>query len=99
MEHYDDQNRLHCYVENTQGPCEDEQAFVQPEGIDENGLLKNPICDKFGIRQLIRFKKCYNGSKWDPTTRKCKKTYKRNKPCGRHTNLVQCLRRQGNRRG
>ena len=87
MEHYDDQNRLHCYEENTQGPCEDEQIFNQPDEEDENGVLKDPACStEFEIKGIFGkngFRTCPKGKRYDRITRKCKKTHihRRNKPC------------------
>ena len=38
MEHYDKKGSLHCYEENSQGPCEAGKVFVQPDEEDENGV-------------------------------------------------------------
>ena len=96
MEHYDDQNRLHCYEENSQGPCEDREIFIQPDEEDENGVLKDPVCSTdFEIKGGVIFQShCPKGTRYDRMTRKCKKTrtHHRNKPCGRHKNLQECLR-------
>ena len=42
MEHYDNQETLHCYQEYSQGPCKEGHIFYQPVG--ENGTPKNPKC-------------------------------------------------------
>ena len=78
MEHYDAKDRLHCYEENSQGPCEDGKIFVQPDEEDENGVLKDPVCSthfeiKGGGFSNMFFRTCKKGSKFDPTTRKCRR--------------------------
>ena len=67
MEHYDNQETLHCYQEYSQGPCKEGHIFYQPVG--ENGTQKNPKClllspdlekifqpddGDFTLRQIIR---------------------------------------------
>ena len=106
MEHYDAKDRLHCYEENSQGPCEDGQIFNQPDEEDENGVLKDPVCStEFeikggGIFDDRGFRRCPKGTKYDRITRKCKKTHthRRNKPCGRHRDLLKCLKNKKKRR-
>ena len=62
LEDYDDQDRLHCYKENSQGPCEDGEKFIQLDEEDENGAQSSPICStespNFEIKtQILRFGK------------------------------------------
>ena len=38
LEHYDKKGSLHCYEENSQGPCEVGKVFVQPDEEDKNGV-------------------------------------------------------------
>ena len=111
MEHYDNQNRLHCYEENSQGPCEDGKIFVQPDDEDEKSALKGPVCiDNFELRRPVMSgngfgKKCSNGKRYDRTTGKCKKTSRHGKKSnkrssiGRHKNVVNFLRNRKKRQG
>ena len=112
LEHYDKQNRLHCYEDNSQGPCEDGKIFVQPDEVDENGALKNPICSsndspefviKGGVFSGGGFgTKCSNGKR-NRVTGKCENTSRhRNRPnfyIGRHPNALQYIRQLQQRRG
>ena len=40
MEHYENKS-LHCYEENSQGPCEVGKVFVLPDEEDETGSLED----------------------------------------------------------
>ena len=111
MEHYDDQNRLHCYEENSQGPCKDGEILVQPDEVDENGALKNPVCSpdfelrRPGVLSGNGFRtKCKNGKRFDKTTKTCKKTSKHGKSTKRRSiggqkNVVNFLRHKKKRQG
>ena len=106
MEHYDvdNQNRLHCYEENSQGPCEFGKLFIQPDEYDENGALKNPTCSTdFGTRGVFsgpEFEtKCNNGKRYDKTTNTCKTTTRhgnrtKKRPIGGQKNVLIFLRRK-----
>jgi hypothetical protein len=69
LEHYDDQNKLHCYEENSQGPCIEGYILYQPFEVDENCAQKNPICVSSGTG----FRTCHTGRRIDITTGKCEK--------------------------
>ena len=100
MEDYDDQDRLHCYKENSQGPCEDGEKFIQLDEEDENGAQSSPICStespNFEIKtQILRFgKKCSNGKFYDIITRRCLKTHQHKKKpkCSQYKTVLDCVR-------
>ena len=100
MEHYDDQDRLHCYKENSQGPCEDGEKFIQLDEEDENGAQSIPVCSteslNFEIKVgLISFEKtCSNGKFYDIITRRCLKTHQHKKKpkCSQYKTVLDCVR-------
>ena len=103
LEKYDDKNRLHCYQENSKGPCKDGQIFVQSDEVDENGVAKKPTCSdeyQFEIRRLIDGRGfenvCANGRRRDKTTGRCAKTFRHKsnlrRTIGGHRNVMEFLR-------
>ena len=91
LRYYDDQNRLYCYEENSQGPCENGNVFIQPIEEDENGALKDPTCSKFVIRDIFGHR-CNYPNRRD-SSGNCRPTHvHRNRPCD-----LECLRRRRRR--
>ena len=102
LEKYDDKNRLHCYQENSKGPCKDGQIFVQSDEVDENGVAKKPTCSdeyQFEIRLIDGrgFENvCANGKRRDKTTGKCVATFHHSnnviRTIGGYRNVLKYLR-------
>ena len=86
MEYYDDQDKLHCYQENSQGPCVEGQILIQSDQSQDNGGMENPSCilAGMGLRKSIfnsgdGFENpCENGKRRDEITRKCVETFTHN---------------------
>ena len=95
LEDYDDQDRLHCFKGNSQGPCKVGEVFVQPDAKDENGALIDPKCfNNYVPLTLIGGKGfCLNGSKPDARGR-CRQTHqhKRKPKCSRYKKIRDCFR-------
>ena len=104
LEYYDNQNKLYCYQENSQGPCAEGQKFIQPDESQENGRMENATCilPGFSVRKSIfnsgdGFENsCENGKRRDETTGKCVETYRHSnnvrRSIGGHKNVLEFLR-------
>ena len=104
LEYFDDQNKLYCYQENSQGPCAEGQKFIQPNESQENGRMENATCilPGFSVRKSIfntgnGFENsCENGKRRDETTGKCEETYRHSnnvrRSIGGHKNVLEFLR-------
>ena len=104
MEYYDDQDKLHCYQENSQGPCVEGQILIQSDQSQDNGGMENPSCilAGMGLRKSIfnsgdGFENpCENGKRRDETNGKCEETYRHTnnvrRSIGGHRNVLEFLR-------